>query len=129
MYGSECWPITKALDQEMKVAEMRMLRWMCGLKRLDKIRNEVIRERVGVASIQDKMRESRLRWFGHVQRRPLSALVCKCEFLDLGDFHRGRGRPKKSWKEVIRYDLFLLDFPEVMAMDRVHWRQSIRVDE
>ena len=102
MYGSECWPITKALDQNMKVDEMRMLRWMCGLKRLDKIRNEVIRERVGVASIQDKMRESRLRWFGHVQRRPLTAPVRKCEVLDLGDFRRGRGRSKKSWKEVIR---------------------------
>ena len=31
LYGLECWPITKAQEQKMKVTEMRMLIWMCGL--------------------------------------------------------------------------------------------------
>ena len=44
------------------VAEMRMIRWMCGFTRLDRIRNVAIRERVGVAPLEDKLRESRLRW-------------------------------------------------------------------
>ncbi|KAG5581992.1 hypothetical protein H5410_052619 [Solanum commersonii] len=58
---------------KMHVAEIRMLRWMCGHTRSDKIRNEVIREKVGVASVVDKLREARLRWFGHVKRWCLSA--------------------------------------------------------
>ena len=37
----------------------------------DKIRNDHIRERVGVAPISEKIVENRLRWFGHVQRREL----------------------------------------------------------
>ena len=45
----------------MGVAEMRMLRWMCGHTRKDKIRNEDIRGKVGVAEIVGKMRENRLR--------------------------------------------------------------------
>ncbi|KAG5584525.1 hypothetical protein H5410_044959 [Solanum commersonii] len=30
LYGAECWPIKNSHTQKMKVAEMRMLRWMCG---------------------------------------------------------------------------------------------------
>ena len=38
---------------------MCMLHWMCGNTR-DKVRNEDIRTKIGVASIKDKMRENRL---------------------------------------------------------------------
>ena len=35
----------------------------------------VIRDRVGVAQIEEKLTQHRLRWFGHVQRRPPEAPV------------------------------------------------------
>jgi hypothetical protein len=53
--------------------KMRMLRWMCGHTRKYRIKNEVIHERVGVAPIEEKLVQHRLRWFGHVQRRPPEA--------------------------------------------------------
>ncbi|XP_015162155.1 uncharacterized protein [Solanum tuberosum] len=71
LYGAECWPVKNSHVQKMHVAEMRMLRWMCGHTRSDKIRNEVIREKVGVASVVDKLREARLRWFRHVKNYTL----------------------------------------------------------
>ncbi|KAK8934147.1 hypothetical protein KSP39_PZI014701 [Platanthera zijinensis] len=61
LYSSECWAVNCVHEQKMRVAEMRMLRWMCGLMRLDKIRNESIRDKIGVAPIAEKMREARLR--------------------------------------------------------------------
>ncbi|PHT74941.1 hypothetical protein T459_22218, partial [Capsicum annuum] len=82
---------------------MRMLRWMCGLTRGDRIRNETIREKVKVASVEDKMREVRLRWFGHVMRRGTDAPVRRCERLALDGFMPGRGRPKKYWRERASY--------------------------
>ena len=99
---------------------MRMLRWMSGHTRLDRIRNVDIRSKVGVVSIVDKLRESRLRWFGHVRRRQITAPVRRCESLELGALCRGRGRPKKSWMEVIRQDLNALNLSEDMTSDRDH---------
>ncbi|XP_060206140.1 uncharacterized protein LOC132633629 [Lycium barbarum] len=61
LYGAECWPVKNSHVQKMKVAEMRMLQWMCEHTRRDKIRNEDIRDKVGVASVEDKMREARLK--------------------------------------------------------------------
>ena len=129
LYGAECWATTKAQEQRLMVAEMRMLRWMCGHTRLDKVRNEVIRHKVGVASIGDKLREARLRWFGHVRRRHPEAPVRRCESLSLGDGRRGRGRPKKSWKEVIRNDLTLLGLTEDLVQVSASWRASFRVKD
>ena len=43
MYGADSWTLKKAQGNKLEVAEMRMLRWMCGVTKLDKIRNERIR--------------------------------------------------------------------------------------
>jgi len=61
LYGAECWPIKRSHLQRMKVIEMSIIRWICGHTRLDKIRNEVIRGKIGVTSIEEKIREARLR--------------------------------------------------------------------
>ncbi|XP_035832026.1 uncharacterized protein LOC118481045 [Helianthus annuus] len=47
------------------------------------IRNEVFRERLGVASITDKIKEGRLRWFGHVKRRQTTAPVRVVETINV----------------------------------------------
>ncbi|XP_070004376.1 uncharacterized protein [Nicotiana sylvestris] len=111
----------------MKVAEMRMLRWICGNTRLDKFLNEDIWERVDVAPMDDKMREARLRWFEHVWRRSLDAPVRRCERLTLAGTRRGNGWPKKYWGEEIRQDMSRLQISEDMALDRNMWMSRIRV--
>ena len=52
--------------EEVDVAEMRMLRWMCGVTKLDRIRNERIRGTTKAGEISKKQRESSLKWYGHV---------------------------------------------------------------
>lgn len=42
---------------------MRVLKWICGHTRKDRIRNEVIQDKVGVTSAVYKMRKTRLKWF------------------------------------------------------------------
>ncbi|KAL1465790.1 hypothetical protein WDU94_005331 [Cyamophila willieti] len=100
----------KPRKESWKVAEMRMLRWMCGLTRRDRVRNERIRETVKVGSLGKKVQESRLRWFGHVERRDESYL-------------EGVGRPKKTWKNCVIEDMRAKGVRRVEAQDRDTWRR------
>ena len=84
---------------------MHVLRWICGKTLKDRIRNEHIREMVGVAPIEDKMRENRLRWFGHILQRPLDATVRNSNFLLVHGNGRDRGRSKITWTEIIKKDI------------------------
>ena len=59
----------KAQEKKLDVAEVRMLRWMIGVIKLDRIRNERIRGTTKVGAISKKVQESRLTWYGHVLRR------------------------------------------------------------
>ncbi|XP_070031125.1 uncharacterized protein [Nicotiana tomentosiformis] len=84
----------------------------------DRIRNKVIRDKVGVAPIEDKMRKAWLKWFGHVKMRSTNALVRRCERLTLEGLLRGRGRPNKRWGEAIRQDMAELHLTEDMTLYR-----------
>ena len=95
LYGTKCWASKKEHIQKIGVTEMRMLRLMCRSTLRDRIRNEDIRTKIGVADIANKLRENRLRWFGHVTRRPQGALVRRMEEWDQGDFKRGKGKLTK----------------------------------
>ena len=54
LYGLETVALTKR--QEAEVAELKMLRFSLGLTRMDKIRNEYIRETVQVGRFGEDMR-------------------------------------------------------------------------
>ena len=51
MHGSETWVLRKGEQNLLERTEMRMVRWMMGIKRIEKIRNQKMRARAGVANI------------------------------------------------------------------------------
>ena len=69
MYGAETWAVKKAQEKKLDVAEMRMLRWMSGVTKLDRFRNEIIRGTTNVREISKKVQDSRLKWYEHILRR------------------------------------------------------------
>ncbi|KAK3519797.1 hypothetical protein QTP70_004955 [Hemibagrus guttatus] len=89
LYGLETVSLRKRQESELEVAELKMLRFSLGVTRLDRIRNEYIRGTAHVGGLGDKVREARLRWFGHVQRREMGASVEDAEDRD-------------RWREMIR---------------------------
>ena len=52
------WAVKKAQEKKLDVAEMRMLRWMSGVTKMDRIRNERIRGTTKVGEISKKVQES-----------------------------------------------------------------------
>ena len=61
LYGIECWAVKKQFVSKMNVDEMKMLRWVCGKTKRDKIRNKRIHNMIEVAPIEEKMRENLFR--------------------------------------------------------------------
>ena len=69
LYGMETVAGTKRQMGKMEVAELKMVRWALGVTRKDKIRNEYVRGTAKIAKLGDKLRNARLRWYGHINRR------------------------------------------------------------
>jgi len=101
-------------------AEMRMVRWMCGVKLKDRLRSKELRERLGVDDIALLLQQNRLRWYGHDDD-----WVKKCMHYEV-EGHRPRGRPKRTWKEVVRENCKARKLNKVDAMDRSKWRKVLK---
>jgi hypothetical protein len=60
----------------MSVTEIPISCWICGNTRRDQIKNDDIRDKIGVTLIQEKLVQHRLPQFGHIQQRPPEAPIC-----------------------------------------------------
>ena len=125
MYGAETWAIKKTEEKRMDVAEMRMLRWMCGVTRRDRIRNELIRGTTKVREISDKIQESRLRWYGHIMRRDEQYVGKRVMEMNIPG-RRKRGRPRRRWMDCIKDDLREKRLTGDEVWDRNRWRTLAR---
>ena len=61
LYGAECWHMKRRHVQQISVAKMHMLRWICGHTRRGRVRNDDIHDRLGIAPIEEKFVQYRLR--------------------------------------------------------------------
>ncbi|KAK3573123.1 hypothetical protein QTP86_014136 [Hemibagrus guttatus] len=125
LYGLETVSLRKRQESELEVAELKMLRFSLGVTRLDRIRNEYIRGTAHVGRLGDKVREARLRWFGHVQRRESEYIGRRMLDMELPG-RRQRGRPKRRYMDGINEDMKLVGARVEDAEDRDRWREMIR---
>ncbi|XP_068082112.1 uncharacterized protein [Anabrus simplex] len=124
LYGTECWPATKEVECRLSVMETKMLRWTAGITRLDHILNDNIRKRFGVAAIQKKMQENRLRWFGHVLRAEDNTLAKSAYTLEVAGM-RAKGRPRQRCIDTVHNYLKVVRLHPDMTRGRIKWRQRI----
>ena len=83
---------------------MKVLRWIGGVTKLDRIRNERISEIAKVGEISKKVQESSLKWYGNVLRRE-EACVGKSVIVIEVRWKRRSESPKRKFLYNIRNDL------------------------
>lgn len=95
IYELECWATNKKEDSKVKVAEMKKLRWMCGMTNLNRRKNEYKRGSLWVTNIAEKIKENNLRSFEYVKRRNNDDIDKKINKKIIKG-NRVRGKPKKK---------------------------------
>jgi len=104
---------------------MRMVRLMSGIEHKDRFPSKELRERLGIDDIALVLQQNRLRWYGHVLRKEDDDWVKKCMEYEV-EGPRPRGRPKRTWREVVRQDCQARKLNTEDAMHRSKWRKMIK---
>ena len=102
LYASECWPLMQNDLARLLRNERAMLRWICAIKPTNNISTQDLRLRLNIEDLGAVLRWKRLRWFGHVQRS--EEWIGRIGGVRV-DGRRPRGRPRKTWREVLSEDL------------------------
>ena len=121
LYGMETVAVTERQMGKMEIAELKMVRWALGVTRKDKIRNEYVRGTAKIAKLGEKLRNVRLRWYGHVKRREEDYVGKRMMEMAVPG-RRKRGRPRRRWMDLVREDMERVGAREGDEVDRVKWR-------
>jgi hypothetical protein len=101
-YGSKTWSLTKADETRLAVAERAMERRMLKISIRDKIKNETIREMLGVQDIILGTRRTKMRWAGHVARMKDNRWTFRIIDWYPREIRGPRGRPPTRWEDFIK---------------------------
>ncbi|BHF80935.1 hypothetical protein SprV_0702406400 [Sparganum proliferum] len=124
LYGCECWALRVEDERKLEVFDHHCLRIILRVKFTDFVSNETVRARCdNIARITQAIQERRLRWFGHVLRRPPQELsVTALDPAPLPHWRRRRGGQFKTWLDTVRQDMEVVLGPSVFGLRR--WRRE-----
>jgi len=92
-----------------------------------KIPSKGLRERLRLYDIISVLKQNRLQWYGRVLRKEDNDWVKRCMEYEV-EGARPRGRPKKTWREIMEKDCQACGLNRDYAMDRIRWMKQIRDD-
>ena len=97
-YGAESWVLKEREKQRVQAAEMRVLRKIAGVKRIDHVRNDDIRTQLGEEGIVEQVRRRREVWKKQVEEQVGS--ITEMVMSGVVPGKRPRGRPRKQWSDA-----------------------------
>ena len=125
-YGSEGWIIHKAEEKQIEAFEMWCYRRVLRVSWIDHRTNEWVLSRLEVEkSLLARIRTLKLSYYGHIMRK--ANCLEKDIIQGCVPGSRGRGRPRRRWKEDISdWTGLRINDAARSAEDRESWRSVIR---
>ena len=102
-----------------------MIRWMCGVKLNERKKSEELKELLGLEQVSLMINKSRLRMFGHIERKDDNDWVKRCITWEVEEMSQ-RGRPKKTWRDCVKNDMESLGLSQKDAQSKNKWRRRIK---
>ena len=129
LYGSETWTTYARQERCLHTFHMRSLRSILGISWQDKVPNTEVLSRVGLPSMFTLLRQSRLRWLGHVHRTPDGRIPKDLLYGELATGSRCTGRPQLRYRDVVKCDMKAVGIDtetwENLAADQSQWRRAV----
>ena len=102
-FGSEAWVLKKREEQRLEAAQMKFLRHLLEITKLDKEKNQCVREKTGAQKIVKEIKQYQKKWLQHVQRMDRNRLPRQTlNYRPEG--RRNIGRPKKRWRDQLHFE-------------------------
>jgi hypothetical protein len=102
-FGNETGVLKKREEQCLEAAQMKFLRHLLGITKLDKEKNQTIREKLGVQNIVKEIKQYKQKWLQYVQRMDTNRIPKQAlQYKPKGQ--RNTGRPRKRWKDQLHLE-------------------------
>jgi len=99
-FGSEVWVLKKREEQPLEAAQMKFLRHLLGITKLDNENNQCIRQKTGAQNIVKEIKQYQKKCLQHVQRLDTNRLPKQAlQYKPKG--RRNIGRPRKKWRDQL----------------------------
>ena len=130
LYGSETWVLLKEHVERLESFQMKCLRKICGISKIEHKRNISVREMAGQQRIEAIIMRNRLRWLGHCQRMENNRIPKRAMRCWIKGKKRARGRPSKRWSDCVGEDLTYMELRnkswQNIATNRNSWREECK---
>jgi len=102
-FGSEAWVLKKIEEERLEAEQMKFLRHLLRVTKLDKEKNQCIREKTGAQNIVKEIKQYQEKWLQHVQRMDTNRIPKQT--LQYKPKRRRRlGRPRKRWRDQFHFE-------------------------
>ena len=126
LYGAETWSITPTMEARLNSFATSCYRIILGIKRLDRIRNTIVLDRVKRKNFAKYVFKRQLTTLGHWIRRGQDSLIGRLALYTPTNGRNRRGRPRITYNKQIQRitDAGLQEIKE-LALNRNGWRSWV----